>query len=109
MHAAVVLVKQEHHRTAESKHREQPSGPDRLQDAAGALDLDDAESQENHGKRLVLQILEIVGETVPPALRTKGPQLRVTENEQKQPRKQKTSGPRKAKEGPAEGQHAFRE
>src|SRR5260370_3170029 len=104
MHTAVVFVKKEHHRTAGSKYWEQPRGPKRFQDTAGALNLDDSESEENHGKGRVLHVFEIVGETVPPALRTKGPQLRVAEDEQKQPRKQKTSGPRKAKKGPAAGQ-----
>src|SRR6266481_3861615 len=73
MHAALVLVKQEQHGTKAGEYREQPSGPGRFQNAADALDLDNAESQEDYGKRLVLQILEIVGETVPPALRNKGP------------------------------------
>src|SRR5260370_27330089 len=71
MHAAVVFVKKEKHRTAGSKHREQPSGPGRFEDAAGALDFYQAKSQEDYGERLVLHILDIVGETVPPALRTK--------------------------------------
>src|SRR6266446_3792480 len=53
MHAAVVFVKKEHHRTAGSKHREQPSGPGRFEDAAGALDFYEAKSQEDYGERLV--------------------------------------------------------
>src|SRR5712691_658920 len=99
MHAGVVLMKQKQHRTKASEYRKQPCGPGRFQNAAGALDLDNAESQENYGKRLVLHILGIVSETVPPALRAEGPQLRVAEDEQKQPGKQKASRPGKAKEG----------
>jgi len=72
-----------------------------------ALDLDDAEGKQNYGKRLVLQIFEIMGETVPPALWTKGPQLGVAEDEQEQSGKQKASRPRKAKEGPAPVQRAL--
>jgi hypothetical protein len=108
VHAGVVLVKQEQHRTKASEHGEQPSGPGRLQYAAGALDLDDAERQEDDGKRLVLHILDIVGEAVPPALRAEGPQLRVAENEQEQPGEQKTGRPGKAKERPALGKRALR-
>jgi hypothetical protein len=48
-----------------------------------------------------------VSETVPPALRAKGPQLGVAEDKQEQSRKQKASGPRKAKEGPTLGQLAL--
>src|SRR5260370_1173184 len=80
MHTAVVFVKKEHHRTAGSKYWEQPRGPKRFQDTAGALNLDDSESEENHGKGLVLHVFEIVGETVPPALRSKG---RKAEHEQR--------------------------
>src|SRR5260370_6104402 len=50
-----------------------------------------------------------MGEAVPPALRAKGPQLRVAEDEQKQTGKQKTSRPGKAKEGPAAGERALRQ
>ena len=71
-----------------------------------ALDLDDAEGKQNYGKRLVLQIFEIMGETVPPALWTKGPQLGVAEDEQEQSGEQKASRPRKAKEGPSPVQRA---
>ncbi len=73
VHPAIVLVKQEHHGTTESQQRENPCGPGRFQNAAGALQLEEAQSKENHGKGFVLQILEIVGETVPPGLRTERP------------------------------------
>src|SRR5260370_9746691 len=49
-----------------------------------------------------------MGEAVATALRAKGPQLRVAEDEQKQTGKQKTSRPGKAKEGPAAGERALR-
>src|SRR5712664_4693706 len=109
VHPAVVLVKKKHRGTTEGKHREHPGGPGRFQNAAGALKLKDAQSKENHGERLVLQILVIAGEAVPPTLGTEGPQLRVTEDEQEKPGKQKTRRPREAQERRAFGQRAFRE
>lgn len=87
VHPAVVLVKKEHHGTTAGENWEQPSCPDRFKQAPGALNLEDAESKQNYGKRLVLQIFWIVGETVPPALGTEGPQLCVAEDEQEQPGK----------------------
>src|SRR5260370_16712525 len=93
----VVLVKKEHHGTTAGEYREQPSGPDRFKHAPGALNLEDAESKQNYGKCLVLQIFGIVGETVPPTLGTEGPPLGVAEDEQERPGKWKTREPREAK------------
>ena len=87
VHPAVVLVKKEHHGTTAGEYRKQASSPDRFKHAPGALNLEDAESKENYGKRLVLQIFGIVRQTVPPALGTEGPQLCVAEDEQEQPGK----------------------
>src|SRR6266851_9923464 len=109
VHPAVVLVKKKHRGTTERKRREHPGGPGRFQNAAGALKLKDAQSKENHGERLVLQILVIAGETVPPTLGTERPQLRVTEDEQEKPGKQKTRRPREAQERRAVGQRALSE
>jgi hypothetical protein len=55
MHSGVALVKKQPHRTKGREHREHPSGPGRLEYAAGALHLDNAEGQQNHDKRFVLQ------------------------------------------------------
>src|SRR5260370_25355775 len=109
VHPTVVPVKKKHRGTTDGKHREHPYGPSRFQNAAGALKLKDAQSKENHGERLVLQVLGIAGETVPPTLRTEGPQLHVTEDEQEKPGKQKTRRPREAQDRRAVGQRALSE
>ena len=97
MHPGVMLVKKKHDRPTDGENREHPPSPGRFQNAAGALKLKKAESEENYGKRLVLHIFEIVGETVRPTLGSEGPEFRVAENQQKQAGEQETKRPCEAK------------
>jgi len=103
----VVLVKKEHYGAAEGESREYPRSPGRFQNAASALNLKSAESQQDHGKHLVLQVFEIVCEAIPPTLGAEGPEFRVAEDQEEEAAKQKAGWPCEAGRGPALTQRTF--
>src|ERR1051325_5706943 len=100
-HPAVMVVKKQQNGPKQGENGERPAGPCRFQNAAHALCLKDAKSQQDRGKGLVLQIFRVVAEAVPPALGSKGPELRVAEHEQEQAGKNKAGRPGKTDLRPA--------
>src|SRR5258708_5192306 len=107
MHSGVMFVKEEHHGAEDGEYRKYPSRPGRLQGAASTLNLKCAESQQDHGKRLMLQIFKIMCEAIPPTLGTKRPEFRVAEHQEEEAAKQKTDRPCEAGRRPKLAQLSF--